>query len=91
MASYRKDDLCAKAAPPRHEVSPVRNNWKGLSNICFHPMQMDMRLIDRDLQLCVGYSAYLKSVRKSSLASSYLIVLMLMLFQSVLSTCQHTA
>jgi hypothetical protein len=25
VASYRKDDLCAKAAPPRHAPSPVRN------------------------------------------------------------------
>lgn len=35
--------------------------------------------------------AYLKSVRKSSLASSYLMVLILTLFQSALSTFQHTA
>ena len=54
MASYKKDDSCAKAAPPRHAPSPrgagVRNTSSikaliAVMNVCLQPFTLACYLL----------------------------------------------
>ena len=56
MASYRKDDLCAKAAPPRHAPSPKGPVFVTLP---------EKYLTGRAFQRCISYRGVYLMARAS--------------------------